>query len=294
MKFFLFRLGLVLVIGPLASAQIAQEAGAQYSALQPIRTAQAGSIPASAPRPQDPDPLLDLPPLSKSGATIVGGTIAKLDRVRDRMTVKAFGGGKVEVVFDPRTKFLRGEQLAEARDLHVGDRIHVETIAQGDRIFAKKIHVGPDAGLGEAHGQVVSYDAANGVISINDELSEQPVRFRINNTTHLTGQQLAVGALVEVNFSAGTNHAFAREVNVLAAPGSVFSFVGRITYLDMASHALVVDSSTDQKKYAIKFNPAQVNAWDRLHEGTHISVRARFDGTTYIAEDVAVMSASAQ
>ncbi len=293
MKLRLCELGLILAVGTVASAQIAQEAGAQYSALQPVRTAQGSSITA-APRPQDPDPLLDLPPLSKDGATILGGTITKLDRVRDRMTVKAFGGSKVEVTFDPRTKFLCGEQTAGPRDLHVGDRIHVETISQDDRIFAKKIHVGSDVALGEAHGQVVSYDVANGLISINDELSEQPVRFRINNTTHLRGQQLAVGALVEVNFSSGSNHAFAREVNVLAAPGSVFSFVGRITYLDMASHSLVVDSATDQKKYAIKFNPAQVNAWDRLHEGTTVSVKARFDGTAYIAEDVAVMSAAAR
>jgi hypothetical protein len=283
---------MVALLAPFGTAQITHEAGAQYSALQPIRTAQGSTV--TAPRPQDPDPLLDLPALSKSGATVLGGTIAKLDRVRDHLTVKAFGGGKVEVSFDPRTSFVRGEQPAGPRDLHVGDRIHVETITQGTRIFAKRIHIGSDGGLGEAHGQVVSYDAGNGLIGINDELSEQPVRFRINNSTHLTGQQLAVGALVEVNFSSGTNHALAREVKVLAAPGSVFSFVGRITYLDMASHSLVVDSSTDQKKYAIKFNPARVNAWDRLHEGTNISVKARFDGSTYIAEDVAVMSTAAQ
>ena len=103
-----------------------------------------------------------------------------------------------------------------------------------------------------------------------------------------------MGSLVEVNFLWGSNRAFAREVNVLASPGSFFTFVGRITYLDMSSHSLVVASATDDKKYAIKFNPQQVNAWDRLHEGTNVSVKAKFDGENYTAEDVAVMSASVQ
>ena len=59
-------------------------------------------------------------------------------------------------------------------------------------------------------------------------------------------------------------------------------------------HSLVVASSTDDKKYALKFNPQQVNAWNRLHEGTNVSVRARFDGENYTAEDVAVLSAAVQ
>jgi hypothetical protein len=80
----------------------------------------------------------------------------------------------------------------------------------------------------------------------------------------------------------------------LASPGSLFTFVGRITYLDLSSHSLVVASSTDDKKYALKFNPQQVNAWNRLHEGTNVSVRARFDGENYTAEDVAVLSAAVQ
>src|SRR4051794_24471711 len=116
----------ILLIAPWATAQLPTEAGAQYSALQPIRTAQAGTI--ATPKPQDPDPLLDLPPVPKDGATLIGGIISKLDRVRDRLVVKPFGGGQLEISFDPRTKIVRGEQNAGSRDLKVGERIHVETV----------------------------------------------------------------------------------------------------------------------------------------------------------------------
>jgi len=282
----------LLMVAPWALGQLATEAGAQYSALQPIRTAQAGTI--APPKAKDPDPLLDLPPVPKAGATLVGGVVARLDRVRDRIVLKPFGGGQLEICFDPRTKFMRGEQVATARDLHLGDRVHVETVNEGSRIFAKQIHFGVEGLEGEAHGQVVAYDGTNGTISINDELSARPVRFRIDKSTHLKGAGLAVGSLVEVGFVAGSNRAVARNVNVLASPGSVFTFVGRITYLDLSSHSLVVASSTDEKKYALKFNPQQVNAWNRLHEGTNVSVKARFDGDNYTAEDIAVLSAAVQ
>ena len=181
----LLALAGITLCAPLALAQLSTEAGAQYSALQPIRTAQAGTI--VPPKPQDPDPLLDLPPVPKSGATLVGGIVERMDRVRDRIVVRPFGGGKMEIAFDPRTKFLRGEQAAAARDLHPGDRVHIETVNEGSRIFAKKIHLGLAGAPGEARGQVVAYDAANGTININDELSARPVQFRIDKSTRLGG-----------------------------------------------------------------------------------------------------------
>jgi hypothetical protein len=208
--------------------------------------------------------------------------------------IKPFGGGQLDIAFDPRTKIVRGEQSATARDLKPGERVHVETVNEGNRIFATKIHIGLQTAQGEARGQVVAYDPVEGSISINDELSARPARFHIDQSTHLIGERLAVGSLVDVNFLAGSNRAFAREVKVLASPGSVFTFAGSITYLDLASHSLVVASSSDDRKYAIKFDPQKVNAWERLHEGTNVSVKARFDGENYTAEDVTVMSAAAQ
>src|SRR2546430_2235772 len=53
----------------------------------------------------DPASLLpDLPSLPKTNASLVGGMIAKVDRVRDQLTVAVFGGGKMKVAFDTRTR----------------------------------------------------------------------------------------------------------------------------------------------------------------------------------------------
>ena len=78
--------------------------------------------------------------------------------------------------------------------------MHVETVNEGSRIFAKQIHFGAETLQGEAHGQVVAYDAGNGTISVNDELSARPVRFRVDKSTKIDGGSLAVGSLVEGGF----------------------------------------------------------------------------------------------
>src|ERR1700756_5710279 len=52
----------------------------------------------------DPASLLPaLPELPRSKPSLIGGTIDKLDRVRDQITVRVFGGGKMKIAFDPRT-----------------------------------------------------------------------------------------------------------------------------------------------------------------------------------------------
>src|SRR5207245_8310679 len=47
--------------------------------------------------------LPDLPPVPAGKATLVGGTIERLDRVQDRLTVHVFGGEKMKILFDTRT-----------------------------------------------------------------------------------------------------------------------------------------------------------------------------------------------
>ena len=52
----------------------------------------------------DPASLLpDLPKLPDAKASLIGGTVGRLDRVRDQITVQIFGGGKMKIFFDPRT-----------------------------------------------------------------------------------------------------------------------------------------------------------------------------------------------
>src|SRR5260370_2957452 len=72
--------------------------------------------------------LPELPSLPKGKATLVGGTIQKLDRVQDRLTLQVFGGDKLKVLFDTRTRIYQDGLLASAADLREGDRVYVYTI----------------------------------------------------------------------------------------------------------------------------------------------------------------------
>ena len=57
----------------------------------------------------DPASLLpDLPPVPRAKATLIGGTVERLDRVRERVTVRVFGGGRMSVLYDPRTRVYLG------------------------------------------------------------------------------------------------------------------------------------------------------------------------------------------
>ncbi|MGZ4733649.1 MAG: hypothetical protein ACXVZH_16065 [Terriglobales bacterium] len=255
----------------------------------PVRSDQ-GLKPAAALSDQGPDPLLDLPRLKQSRASLIGGTLGNIDRLRGRFILRLFGGGKLTIVFDPRTQFVHEGKAANAQDMHAGDRVYVETVLDGTAVFAKTIHVFTGAAQGTTVGQIIAYDAAQGSLSIRDQLSSRPVQFHVTSKTIITGAGVGPGALVQVSFVGGKGPALVREIVVLAAPGSVFTFAGRITFLDFASHELVLASATDNR-YEIQFNPATIEADAREHlqEGASVTVAARFNGQRYVAESVTVL-----
>lgn len=121
------------------------------------------------------------------------------------------------------------------------------------------------------------------------------MKFRVDSKTIIGGAGIGPGALVEVSFLPRKGNdkeaAVVSEIQVLAAPGSVFTFSGRITFLDLAAHQLVVANATDDNRYEIQFNPAAVEADTRarLQEGASVAVAARFTGQGYIAESVTVL-----
>jgi hypothetical protein len=248
------------------------------------------------PRSQEPDPLLDLPRLKQNRASLIGGTVENIDRLRDRFTLRPFGRGKLTIVFDPRTQFVRGEKPAGAEDIHSGDRVYVETVLDGTAVFAKTIHVFTGAALGTTVGQIIAYDTGQGTLSIRDRLSSRPVHFRVTSHTIVTGAGVGPGALVEVSFLGGKGPALVSEILVMAAPGSVFTFSGRITFLDFASHELVLANSVDDNRYEIQFNPSAVEADtnEHLQEGANVTIAARFNGQRYVAESVTMLPHSAE
>jgi hypothetical protein len=259
--------------------------------------------PAPVPPNPAPDKLLDLPLLKHTQTSLIGGSLESIDRLRGRLVLLPFGRGKLTVGFDPRTQFVRGAVIATVQDLHPGDRVYVETVLDGSAVFAKTVHLPKSAAEGTAQGQVIAYAnsnsnaAAQGSLTIRDPLSSQPVKFRVDSKTIITGAGVGPGALVQLSFLPGISKdkhkdaALVSEVTVLAAPGSVFTFSGRITFLDLAAHQLVVANASDDNRYEVQFNPAAIEAGTRAHlqEGASVSIAAKFNGQGYIAESVTVL-----
>src|SRR5262249_8792838 len=80
-------------------------------------------------------------PLSKQPLSLIGGTVVKVDSIRDRVLLRAFGGRDITVDFDVRTKILREEAPVSTRELRPGARIYADTSLVNGRVFAKTIRI---------------------------------------------------------------------------------------------------------------------------------------------------------
>jgi hypothetical protein len=99
---------------------------------------------------------------------------------------------------------------------------------------------------------------------------------------------LLPGSIVQVQFSAdAAGHRLARLVEVYASPGSVFTFAGKLTYLDLSKGRLALQNRTDNKAYDIGFDPAGA-VYDTLTVGSEVTVSAVFDGNQYRARNISV------
>ena len=247
----------------------------------------------------DPASLLpDLPPVPSAKATLIGGTIEKLDRVRDQITVKVFGGGRMKVLIDPRTRILlAGTTTASIADLRQGQRVYLDTILDGTTVFARSIRLKTSATLGESQGVVVNYRADRGELTIRDSISPSALRVRLNPSTRFTqgdktvpGSTLTTGSLVALKFSSeGNGHEVAREIAILALPGTRYTFTGQVVHVDLRTGLLVINSSTDHKTYEVYLNPS-VAPDENLHTGATVTVIANFEGSRYVARNLTIDS----
>ena len=266
------------------------------------KTATAATASASAqPEGNNYDPLLDLPPLPRSKTTLVGGTVHSVDQIRDRLVVQPFGGHTMKIVFDERTHIYRDGVPSTQLVIRKGERVYVDTMLDGTQVFARNIRVVTGSAAADARGQIVSNNPATGQITVQDELSARPVSFRVTPATVVssgggksTVAQLQPGSLVTVKFSPDRrDRDVAQEISVIAAPGSVFTFYGKITYLNMSTRTLAVANESDKRTYDIKFTPAAVNP-EALQQGKQVLVKARFDGTGYTADNIKFVKPMAQ
>lgn len=230
----------------------------------------------------------------KGKPTIIGGTVTNLDLVRDEITVHVFGSKQtMKIFFDPRTRIFRDGTPVALHDLRNEDHVSVETRLDGSDVFAQSIHVFGHSTTGECTGQVLSYDPAKGEIIIRDALASQPVKLKVSSSTAVSGTEkgpaytladLKEGDLVTAKFSSNEHGKdLARQLVIQATPGATFSFSGTIAFLDMHAGVLVLTDPRDSKTYEISFDQSRTPVGEQVHEGSEVSVAARFDGTHYRA-----------
>ena len=248
----------------------------------------------------------ELPPLPKGKSTVIGGRVRELDRVRDQFTLNVFGGKTIKVLFDERTQVYRDGVRTPLRDLRAGDHVSVETSLDGTTVFARSIHMLSQSPEGECQGQVLKYSPRDGELTVRDVLSHEPIKLRVpagtaivrqdktgSSSTELVNSNLAAGTLISVKFQSDSKgHGVARQIAILAAPGSAFVFVGNVVSLDLRSGRLVLIDPRDDKRYDIFFDSAHLPMIRDLHEGADLSVTAGFDGARYVATEITMNPAS--
>ncbi len=248
----------------------------------------------------DPSSLLpDLPPVPRRDATLIGGTIGHLDRVRDHLTVNVFGGGRATVLFDPRTKVYRGLKEVTIADLREGERVYLDTILDGATVFARAIRLSGASALGESQGVVLKYRQDRGELTLRDGISPEPVRIRINGSTKfqqnrgtVSPDTLAPGSLISVAFSSdGNGRDLAREISILALPGARFTFSGQILHIDLRTGLLVLNSETDHKTYEIYMDRSRPPD-ENLRPGAKVTVISTFENSRYVAREVTILPES--
>jgi hypothetical protein len=151
----------------------------------------------------------------------------------------------------------------------------------------------------DASGQITSVDTAHGEVSLRDNINSVPVHFGVDKDTQITSGNTPItlaavkpGALVHVKFSAQSGYrGIAREITVIAMPGAAFTFVGKVSYLDVHRGLLAV-RNIDGKTYDIHFSRHGTAEADNLAVGTQVKIVAIFEGSQYTAQSVQVSESS--
>ena len=279
-----------MIFAVLGTAARAQSSPHQAS---PSEELPASSAPAASSK---------LPPTPKGRSTVLGGEIRDVDPVRDQFTLKIFGGQSVRILFDERTQLYRNGSRIPLLDLRPDGHASVETILDGTKIFALRVHTLSQSPEGDTRGLVSSYNPQTGELTINVASSQDPIKLHVPAGTPVVrvGQNaspaqqpgssdLARGSLVEVKFKSGSGgRGVATHVDILATPGSAFVFSGTLSFLDLHSGRFVIVDPRDNHTYEIAFDPSRFLASRDLHDGVAVKVTTNFDGTRYVASEITI------
>lgn len=277
----------VVVVGmALASVSLRAQNLIQNADIQPAPATPPGAGGRSA-----------LPPPPEGRSTVEGGTIRSVDPVRDQLVLSVYGARPMKILYDERTQVYRDGVRAQLGDLHARDHASVQTVLDGNQIFAVSIHMLSQAPQGECQGQVQNYDAGTGILTVTAALSGQPINLHVPSGTSIVGvgqltvsspsaglQDLVKGALVSVKFDSSNNgRGVARQISILATPGSSFVFTGNVVALDLAANHLVLLDPKDDQSYSIVFDRRQFPISQDIRVGTRVTVTTSFDGSHYVA-----------
>lgn len=250
------------------------------------------------------DPILDPPPLPAGNATLVGGIVSGIDQIHNRVNIRVFGGGHWKVNFDERTHIYRNGIETTQLAIKKGERVYVDTMLDRQRheVFARNIRLGVPVPSADADGQIIQVDPLTGTVILRDQINSSPIRFSVDRNTKIiygsnpaTLNELKAQSLVHVRFSPERpDRGLAHEIRIIAAPGSSFTYIGKITYLDVHRGMLALVNDLDQRNYEIHFDPARTDARDNLGIGSQVRIVAVFEGMRYTAQSITVTrSASA-
>jgi len=249
------------------------------------------------------DPILDPPPFPKGTTTLVGGVISGIDPIRNHLTVGVFGGGHWTIFYDERTHIFRNGAEVTSHSLKKGERVYVDTMLDnnGRDIFARNIRVGVAAPPAVVDGQIIDFDLSHSLVTLRDSINTVPVHFSVDHDTKIsdgmtlaTIQQLVPGSLVKVKFAPERpNRGLAREITIIAKPGSSHTFAGPITFLDTHRGIMAVRNRLDDKTYDLHFSP-RVRGIADLAVGSEVQVTATFTATEYSVQQVTVTRLASQ
>jgi hypothetical protein len=291
------RFLVLLMLTAIASAQAVSSQFTGEGSLPPASIKSETSLIAAGPNAYASLP--DLLPKPQGKTTLIGGTVAKIDRVRDEIVIKVFGGGTARVLFDSRTHINRDDATASMNAIQDGNRIYVDTRMAGKDIFAQNIRVVTQAATGQSMGQVVSYNAKTGDLTVSDAIFPRKIALHVQPDTqisrdgaNISANELLPGSLVSLGFQSGRGQPVVRQITILAAPGNAFVFVGHVTHLDLHTGSLVVVDPRDEKSYDISFDPSAMKIGDDLREGATVEVTTTFNGRQYMASAIKVDSNS--
>jgi hypothetical protein len=243
------------------------------------------------------DPLLEPPPLPKGKPTLIGGLATQVDQVRNHLTIQPFGGGpKIKVFVDERSRIYRDGTETTVLGIHKGDRVYLDTMLDGSRIFAKNVRVSTQTGMAQMRGQVLGLNRETGILTVRDPLSVQPINFTVSGGTRysssqggIVGRDLQPGSLIDVQFATSRNNRpVAYDIVVLAKPGESYVFSGTVVSLDMRSNSLSLENRGDQQTYEVHFSAATLPDAHALRVGSEVTARAVFDGKQYQANNLQV------